>query len=102
MLYKINGIQTKAMEIESIAFNDFSHYGKLEKDLEDLIANNLLDKLFENFKIMPIFQERKRQAEADCQVRREFSAFIRRELSGFRQKNYSKPTAPTFRRPFIR
>ena len=37
-----------------------------------------------------------------CQVRREFSAFIRRELSGFRQKNYSKPTAPTFRRPFIR
>jgi len=80
MLYKINGIQTKAMEIESIAFNDFSHYGKLEKDLEDLIANNLLDKLFENFKIMPIFQERKRQAEADIYALNERGELIIFEL----------------------
>lgn len=65
MLYKISGIASNNLEINPLEYKDFSHYGKLEKDLENLIANNLLDKIFENYKIMPIFQERKRQAEAD-------------------------------------
>jgi len=80
MLYKINGLQTQTMELESLAFKDFSCYGKLEKDLEDLIAKNLLDKLFENFKIMPIFQERKRQAEADIYALNEKGELIIFEL----------------------
>jgi hypothetical protein len=38
---------------------------KLEKDLENLLANNLFDVLFEDSPLMPIFQERQMQAEAD-------------------------------------
>jgi len=46
-------------------FLDFSELGKLEKDLEGILADHLLDVLFEDSALMPIFRERPMQAEAD-------------------------------------
>jgi len=64
MLYKLSH-QQPGLCIEPVAFKDFSHFGHLEKQLEDLIARNILDVLFEESGLMPIFQERSYQAEAD-------------------------------------
>ena len=57
MLYKL-----KNQELEPVGWTDF---GGSEKDLEDLIANSLLDVLFEEPSLMPVFQERKGQPVAD-------------------------------------
>jgi hypothetical protein len=65
MLFKVSGLNQKQAELTPVSFYDFSHYDKLEKDLEELIANNLLEKLFEDSRLMPFFQERQYQAEAD-------------------------------------
>ncbi|TXH95268.1 MAG: DUF91 domain-containing protein [Rheinheimera sp.] len=64
MLYKLSHHQP-GLSIEPVAFKDFSHFGHLEKAQEDLIARNILDVLFEESGLMPIFQERSYQAEAD-------------------------------------
>ena len=64
MLYKIGGERSDKI-LEPVEFMDFAELGRIEKDLEVLIANNLLDILFEDAALMPIFQERPRQAEAD-------------------------------------
>ena len=61
MLYKLN----KNNEIEKLEFMNFSDQDKLEKDLENLLAENLLGKLFETKILMPIFQERPIKEEAD-------------------------------------
>ena len=64
MLYRI-GNEGGARTLTPLEFMDFGELGKLEKDLEALIAANLLDILFEDAALMPIFQERPIQAEAD-------------------------------------
>lgn len=61
MLYKLN----EDNNIEKIPFMNFSDQGKLEKDLENLLAENLTENIFEKKILMPIFQERSRQEEAD-------------------------------------
>ncbi|MBC8556008.1 MAG: hypothetical protein H8D23_40865 [Candidatus Brocadiales bacterium] len=65
MLYKLGSSNGKFDKIELVAFKDFASFGNLEKDLEELIAKNILDILFEDSSLMPIFQERQYQAEAD-------------------------------------
>lgn len=80
MLYKLIKIEGKFTEIEPIGFEDFSHHGNLEEDLENLIANNLLGVLFEENRLMPIFQERKRQEEADIYALNEKADLIIFEL----------------------
>ena len=65
MLYKIRKEGSEFNEIEPMGFKDFASFGKSEKDLENLISNNLLTTLFEDGSLMPIFQERQWQAEAD-------------------------------------
>ena len=65
MLYKIKKEGAEFKEIEPIGFKNFGHFGKKEKDLENLISNNLLTTLFVDGSLMPIFQERQLQAEAD-------------------------------------
>lgn len=80
MLYKINGLNTEKTELEPVQFYDFAHYGKLEKDLEELIASNLLDKLFEGSRLMPFFQERQYQAEADIYALNEKGEIVIFEL----------------------
>lgn len=65
MLYKLGFSNEKFDKLEPVAFKDFSSFGNLEKDLEDLIAMSILDILFEEARLIPIFQERQLQAEAD-------------------------------------
>lgn len=62
MLYKLD--VTKPT-LEPCEFNDMSGIGHTEKDLENLLANNLLENLFEQSFLMPIFQERRMQPEPD-------------------------------------
>ena len=48
MLYKFSASNTDIDRLEPIAFKDFAGLGKLEKDLEQLIANSILEVLFED------------------------------------------------------
>jgi len=65
MLYKLKGIQGTWGDLDPMPFKDMSDLGSLEKNLENLLAAHLLDVLFEGAILMPIFQERALQAEAD-------------------------------------
>lgn len=65
MLYELISTDSKFDKIEPVEFKDFSSFGQLEKDLEELIAQNILGVLFEDASLMPVFQERQGQAEAD-------------------------------------
>jgi RecB family endonuclease NucS len=61
MLYRIGKTGDKFDSIDPLPFSGLP----LEKDLENLIAQNLWDVLFESSELMPIFQERSWQPEAD-------------------------------------
>ena len=65
MLYRLKSTGGRFEVIEPMAFTDFASFGQLEKDLEDLIAQNILDVLFEEARLMPIYQERQGQEVAD-------------------------------------
>ena len=65
MLYKLNIADDRSKDLEPLPFLDFADLGKIEKDLEVLLANHLLDVLFEDAALMPIFRERQMQPEAD-------------------------------------
>jgi len=80
MLYKLGSSSGKFDRLESVAFKDFSSFGNLEKDLEELIAKSILDVLFEDSSLMPIFQERQYQAEADIYALNEKGELIIFEL----------------------
>lgn len=64
MLYKLK-LDNNSNALEPIPFLDFAQLSKIEKDLENLLFDNLLNKLFEDNALMPIFQERRFQGEAD-------------------------------------
>lgn len=80
MLYKIEESNDIFEKLEPVEFKDFSSFGKLEKDLENLIADSILDVLFEDSKLMPIFQERQWQAEADIYALNEKGELVIFEL----------------------
>jgi hypothetical protein len=80
MLYKLGSTSDKFDRLEPVAFKDFSSFGNLEKDLEQLIASSILDILFEDSSLMPIFQERQYQAEADIYALNEKGELIIFEL----------------------
>ncbi|MGN8806344.1 MULTISPECIES: hypothetical protein [unclassified Blautia] len=61
MLYKYKGKDN----IEMLPSYNFEDLGGLEKDLENLLANNLADLYSEDGQLMPIFQERSWQSEPD-------------------------------------
>ena len=61
MLYKLGKSNQKFDSIDPLPFSGLP----LEKELEDLIAQNLWDVLFEDSQLMPIHQERQWQPEAD-------------------------------------
>ena len=65
MLYKLNFGQHSSNRLEPVQFSDLSTIGRLEKDLESILADHLLDVLFEDAPLMPIFRERQYQPEAD-------------------------------------
>lgn len=80
MLYKLGSTSGKFDKLELVVFKDFSSFGKLEKDLEELIAKSILDVLFEDSSLMPIFQERQYQPEADIYALNEKGELIIFEL----------------------
>lgn len=80
MLYKLVCSNGKFDKIETVAFKDFSSFGNLEKDLEELISKSILDVLFEESSLMPIFQERQYQAEADIYALNEKGELVIFEL----------------------
>lgn len=80
MLYKLGSSDEKFDKLEPVAFKDFSSFGNLEKDLEELIAKSILEVLFEDASLMPIFQERQYQAEADIYALNEKGELIIFEL----------------------
>lgn len=61
MLYKLTKSNQTFDAIDPLPFSGLP----LEKELEDLLAQNLWDVLFEGSQLMPIFQERSWQPEAD-------------------------------------
>ncbi len=61
MLFTVDKTKT----ISPVPFDDFGSTGKLEIDLEDLIANNMSELFTEENQLMTIFRERKRQPEPD-------------------------------------
>ena len=65
MLYKLQTNNGVFKKITPTPFKDFRHYSQSEQDLETLISDNLFGVLFEHNELMPIFQERRFQPEAD-------------------------------------
>ncbi len=65
MLYKLKKENNNSLKIEPMEFKSFQSINLLEKDLENLISNNLFDLFFENEGLIPIHQERAQQPEAD-------------------------------------
>lgn len=65
MLYKLNFQENDYDKIEPVPFFDFRQLSKIEKDLENLLAQNLLDKLFEDNALMAIYQERSFESKGD-------------------------------------
>lgn len=60
MLYKY-----KNNALEKLGYYSYSDFEGKEKDLENLLAENLNDLYMEDAQLMPIFQERQRQEEPD-------------------------------------
>lgn len=65
MLYELKKESTGYLALEPLEFHDFAALGLLERDLETLLNDHLLDILFEDAPLMPIFRERSQQPEAD-------------------------------------
>lgn len=80
MLFKLSSSNEKFDKLEPVEFKDFSSFGRLEKELEELIAKNILEVLFEDSSLMPIFQERPLQSEADIYALNERGELIIFEL----------------------
>lgn len=60
MLYKYEN-----NTLEKLRYYSYSYFKGKEKDLENLLAENLNDLYMEDAQLMPIFQERQRQEEPD-------------------------------------
>jgi len=65
MLYRLDKTNGTFDRLTPAPFKDFSDFGQREKDLEALLADSLLDVLYEDAGLMPVFQARQYQAEAD-------------------------------------
>jgi RecB family endonuclease NucS len=74
MLYKLS---SSIDRLETLQFIDLARAGALEKDLENLLADHLLETLYEGDPLLPFFQERSRQAEPDiCALDRDANLVI--------------------------
>ena len=80
MIYKLGNTDGVFDRLKPMEFKDFSSFGNKEKDLENLIANSILEVLFEDSSLMPIFQQRQYQPEADIYALNEKGELIIFEL----------------------
>jgi hypothetical protein len=65
MLYKLERDGDGLGTLDPLPFLDAADLQRREKHVENLLAEHLLDVLFEDAALLPIFQERSLQAEAD-------------------------------------
>lgn len=65
MLYRLTSSDQSLGTLEPLPFLDVSDLQRSEKNLENLLATHLLEVLFEGAPLLPIFQERQLQSEAD-------------------------------------
>ncbi|CAE6704788.1 hypothetical protein [Nitrospira defluvii] len=65
MLYRLTPSSEGLGKLKPLPFLAASDLQRSEKDLENLLATHLLDVLFEGAPLLPIFQERQLQSEAD-------------------------------------
>lgn len=79
MLYHLD-ISKAAASLHPLAFKDFSALGMLEKDIETLINDHLLDVLLGEQPMMPVFRERSFQEEADLYALRPDGELVLFEL----------------------
>jgi hypothetical protein len=82
MLYKLSSNDDSLGALEPLPFLEVADLQKREKDLENLIASHLLDVLFEDAALQPIFQERSLQAEADIYALNRNADLVIFELKG--------------------
>lgn len=69
MLYKVDKV---SKELDKLEFYSFEDLGKLEKDLENIMVQNIKTLFLDNTQIMTIFQETNWQEEPDiCAVDKE-------------------------------
>jgi len=65
MFYKLNLEGDKLSGLDPVPFYDLCQLKKIEKDLGNLLAENLLNKLFEDNALMPKYQEKSFDSLAD-------------------------------------
>lgn len=65
MLYEFELTDGSPDALHPLPFYDLESVDRIEKDLEDLLAGHLIDILFEEAPLMPFFQQRSWQSEAD-------------------------------------
>jgi len=85
MLYKLTKTDKKYTAIDPLSFSTVD----LEKELEQLMAENLMDVLYESSALMPIFQERALKPEADIYALNEQGDLVLFEL----KKDKAQPGA---------
>lgn len=80
MLYKLERHGDKLGTLEPLPFLDAADLQKQEKHVENLLAEHLLGVLFEDAALLPIFQERALQSEADLYALNRYGDLIVFEL----------------------
>tara|TARA_Y100000994_G_scaffold162911_1_gene133791 strand:+ start:48 stop:1091 length:1044 start_codon:yes stop_codon:yes gene_type:complete len=76
MLYKIEEQANVFKKLAPLEFKDFSSFGKLADNLENLIASSILDVLFEEARLMPAFQRKQRPVGADIYALNEIGELL--------------------------
>lgn len=80
MLYQLDLDSDPSSALEPLKFSSLSDLEKHEKDLEKILAENLFGVLFDDVRLLPIFQERSYQEEADIYAVNESGDLIIFEL----------------------
>ena len=80
MLYKLGSTNGNFDRLEPVAFKDFSDFENREKDLENLLAQNILEVLYEQPGLMPIFQESEGESVGDIYALNEQGELVIFEL----------------------
>lgn len=80
MLFELDAEAGAEGALKPVPFLGFGEMQKLEKDLEQLLADHLFDVLFEDQRLLPIFQERSFQPEADLYALNEVGDLVLFEL----------------------
>jgi hypothetical protein len=65
MLYRLSLDSESGDDLQALPYMNMQQVNRIEKDLENLLANHLSETLYHHTSLMPFFQERSWQKEAD-------------------------------------